>query len=277
MMIVFFAGRSYKTFLDINELMVFVILHNLNPLTDNSMKRNLLLLSVMLFAGTVFSQMTLSLSDSSGSMANDDTRTYQLPASTETIYAYAFITNNGATTMTVKVKKVELSLANGSTNTFCWGACFPPDVYVSPISIDIPAGGTNYFDFLTEYYPNATVGQSLIRYVFFDVNNPTDTVCFKVLYSTFPMGIGGETAGRAQLSAPYPNPSSEVVHFNYQSEMADARLVVVNMLGTKVADLMFTVKEGKITLPVAKLPQGVYFASLISGTERLQTQRFVVR
>jgi len=127
---------------------------------------------------------SLTLSDSLGPITNNSTKVIIGEPGDEYLKTYAFITNNSNLTLDVKVKKVELVMVPGTMSTFCWGNCYPPNIFISFDSIPIGPGQTNYFDFTGEYYPSMTTGSSLIRYVFFDKDNPADTVCFNTKFCT---------------------------------------------------------------------------------------------
>ena len=45
--------------------------------------------------------------------------------------------------MKVLVEKEIIQDLDGVMNSFCWGMCFGPDIFVSPDAIDIPAGEVN--------------------------------------------------------------------------------------------------------------------------------------
>jgi hypothetical protein len=81
-------------------------------------------------------------------------------------------------TKNVKVSKEEVNMVTGMTNVFCWGICYAPTVYVSPISISVTSGNTNS-DFSSHIMPSGNSGFSKIKYTFFDEVNPSDAVsCF---------------------------------------------------------------------------------------------------
>lgn len=91
------------------------------------MKKNLFLLffaGIITFSG---SSQSLTLSDSQGSIPNNSTVTLQGNSGSFEIVAYAYVTNNSATAIPVKVKKVELYLTPGTINTFCWRLCYCPN------------------------------------------------------------------------------------------------------------------------------------------------------
>jgi hypothetical protein len=127
---------------------------------------------------------SFTLSDSLGPIQNNYTKAINGEPGDDYLKTYAFVTNNSNLTLDVKVKKVEFIMVPGTMSTFCWGSCYPPNIFVSFDSIPIGPGQTNYFDFTGEYYPSMTTGSSLIRYVFFDKDNPADTVCFNTKFCT---------------------------------------------------------------------------------------------
>ena len=158
------------------------------------MRPLVIILISILFLQNLNSQ-SLTLSDSNGDIPNNsDVNYYGGPD--DLLTSYVFVTNNSAISIDVKVKKVELDIVPGSINYFCWGMCFPPEVYVSPYPISIASGETNDSDFSGDYMPNGAIGTSKIRYVFFDDNNPSDSVCVNVLYHIM---------GYPELTSIFPN------------------------------------------------------------------------
>lgn len=149
--------------------------------------KNVILITILSiwFVNSAKTQI-LSLSDSTGSIANNETIAEYGQPTSDLIISYMFVTNNTANNLNVKVKKVELYQVSGAMNVFCWGLCYPPDIYVSPDPLVIGPGMTNTSDFHGEFFPSGTTGASLLRYVFFDEAYPADSVCYNVKYSTEP-------------------------------------------------------------------------------------------
>ncbi len=103
------------------------------------------------------------------------------------ILSYALVHNTGDRDMDVLAKRNEIEIVPGTINELCWGACFPPDINVSPMSINIPAGGvTDPTTFNGHYKPQAQAGTSIIEYTFFDEDNPADSVSMTVFYVVTP-------------------------------------------------------------------------------------------
>ena len=90
----------------------------------------------------------------------------------------------------VKVRKTEISLVDGSVNTFCWGgSCFMPIVYTSPLSTKIGANTTDFTSFAGDYYPEGVNGTSIISYTFFNVQDEEDSVIVTAFYQVGTDGI----------------------------------------------------------------------------------------
>lgn len=221
--------------------------------------------------------MYLTLSDSLGALPNDTTIIKGGLPSVGEIITYLFVTNHSASTMHVKVKKVEVSLVDGSLNYFCWGLCYASNVYVSPYAVDIPSGATDNTSFSGHYSPNTTVGASTIRYVFFDQDTPTDTVCVNVYYDTFPAGIDNTIKNNSKINA-FPNPADNFTNFDYQYLLGiSASVKIRNILGSVVKEINLKDKEGKTTVATNELRDGIYFYSLIENGVSVSTKKLVVK
>lgn len=193
------------------------------------MKKRILLLASII-PSLIFAQ-SLSLSWQQGDIPNNSSITIPGIPSDPVLNSHIFVTNNTSSTIDVKVKKVELSLVAGSMNTFCWGICFPPDVYVSPDPLPIGPGATNTDDFIGDYFSNGNLGASIIRYVFFDSNNVTDTTCVNVIY---------DVSGTPQITAVAPD----------QGEQGDQLTVTISGQNTHFTQASQTVwfSQGSSTI-----------------------------
>jgi hypothetical protein len=225
-----------------------------------------------------YSQMSLSLSDSTGSVRNDSTIIRSgLPSDLE-ITSYIFIKNNKAADIQVKCKKVEMSLIQGTANYFCWGLCYGSNVYISPNPVTIAAGINNTLDFSGHYSPHDSIGESIIRYVFFDMNNPSDTVCFNVKYVTVHVGVNDISAVKENTVRLYPNPVNGTANFEYNVPAGtNAGIVIRDILGSVVREIPVSMASGKVTISTSDLPAGVYFYSLMEEGRPVTTGKLIVR
>lgn len=238
---------------------------------------SLCLAGITFFCG--YSQMNLTLSDSLGALPNDTTivRT-GVPTPHGEIESFIFVKNNSANTMSVKVKKVELSLIRGTLNYFCWGLCYQNTVYVSPDSVNIRSGETNKLDFSGHYTCQDSIGVSTIRYVFFDKDHPSDTACVNIQYDARPLGIGNLLSGNNNSITAYPNPADNFTNVIYNmTERTSASVVIRNILGAVVKEIFLNDREGKISVNTSDLGDGIYFYSLVENGFSKSTRKLVVK
>jgi hypothetical protein len=241
------------------------------------MKKYLLLASLTVVMAFIGYSQSLSLSDSTGQIANNSTIIkWGLPSADE-IVTFLNVTNNTSHAIPVKVKKVEIDVAEGSMNLFCWGLCFAPSVYVSPDPLTINANSTNTTDFSGHYTPNGAVAISVIRYVFFNSDNPSDSVCVNVMNDTYPSGIANKVIKPA-LSNAFPNPANGFTHFDYSiPEGTKASMVMRNVIGSTVKEMTIQSGSGRLTINTSDLTEGVYFYSFLVNGDPLFTKKIVVK
>ena len=98
------------------------------------------------------------------------------------LVAHFSVYNNSNETINVKVSKTEVDVDGHSENYFCWGNCFAPSVFDSPIPIEIGAGEMNTEDFHGDYNSNASIGESIILYTFYNEANPDDKTTVTIVF-----------------------------------------------------------------------------------------------
>lgn len=240
------------------------------------MKKYLLLFCLTCIAALITYSQSLQLSDSTGPIANNTTiLKYGLP-SAEGIVSFVFVKNTTADSISVKVKKVELMALHSTENVFCWGLCFAPEVFVSPDPIVIYAGRTDSLNFSGHYTPNGVIGISTIRYVFFDADNPSDTVCVNIDFSTYPQGIND--LSNVTLSNAFPNPANNAVSFSYSvPQNSLAKVIIRNVLGSIVKEVGITNNSGKLSLNTSEFVDGVYFYTFLVNGNSQVTKKLVIR
>jgi hypothetical protein len=241
------------------------------------MKKTVLFVLVALLTGFVGYSQSLTLADSTGPVANNATVTRRGHVSDDEIVSYLFVRNNTASPIYIFVKKVEISLIPGSTNSFCWGMCFPPNVYVSGDSILINGNTTDSISFSGHYSPVGSNGISTVRYVFFSHSNPSDTVCANIAYDALFDGAGKQTAKNI-LSGAFPNPANNTVNFEYSLNTGNSSTVTIrNLVGSVVRQSTLTGTEGKLSVITGDLPEGIYFYSLDVDGKAITTRKLIVR
>lgn len=245
----------------------------------NHMKRSLLSIFVLLFSSIAFSQ-SLSLSWADGPIEPGATIEVMGDPSDDLIRAEVVVTNNSSGALGIQAKKVinEGDTLAGTENTFCWGVCYPPFVYIGQVVVTIEAGASDdQFD--GDYSPKGIPGKSTISYVFFVTDNPDDSVGFTVVYNASPLGLEDHAFNSTFVSDAYPNPAATNVSIDYTlpKDTYSATVTISNLLGAKVKVISLTGNSGRVEMPVYDLENGIYFYTMIADNRLIGTRKFVVR
>ena len=105
-----------------------------------------LLLSILLTTiGVYLFSQSFILSYDGNTIPNGGSIMIMCDPGDEVVTGYIACTNDNAEALSVKTKKIiyEGDTLTGTSNYFCWGACFPPFIYVSPTSITIDPTNLN--------------------------------------------------------------------------------------------------------------------------------------
>jgi hypothetical protein len=246
------------------------------------MKKILLSVCLLSFAAIYGFSQSLSLSNASGPIvANSVVVQAGTPDSVELI-TYFNVKNTSGAAMDVMCKKVEFNMLDSTEITMCWGGgCYPSNTYISPNPSTIGAGETNT-EFVGHYsqiaFQHLKVGESVVRWVFYNRSNENDSVSVTVKYTSYPLGIDESIASQGTLSGFYPNPASVVANCNY-SVPAGSRgtLVVRDILGTSILTQDLEGSKGKATIRTENLNGGIYFCTLLVDGKISQTKKLIVK
>jgi hypothetical protein len=243
-----------------------------------------LILFLVLFSSAFYlsvrSQGSLSLQYIGGPIEPNSTVLIIGDPSDEPIKIDIQVTNHSSVALNVKVKKTIHAgdTLTGTTNTFCWGVCYPPNIYISPYSRTIEAGATSD-DFDGDYSPLGIIGMSTIMYTFFIEETPTDSVAVIVEFKASPTAVQEELLDKITFSNAYPNPSAEQVSFDYNlpEEISQAQLSISSILGAQVKQVTVTSSGNTVRIPVYDLQEGVYFYTLKADGKNLVTRKMIIQ
>lgn len=190
------------------------------------------------------------------------------------------LTNNSNTFKKITVERIVNSISPGHLELFCFGSgvtglCYPPGTDMSNGDDTINAGVTDH-SFKGTLKPMGVYGQTSLHYRFSDTDNPGDSVGVDVIWDvTTSIGENNQQFG---LSKPLQNPADAftVFNFNLQSNDATDKIVVFNMLGSKVKTMDVPGKSGALVLTTSDLKAGVYMVSYMSNGKVKDTCRLVV-
>ncbi|MPM33863.1 hypothetical protein SDC9_80444 [bioreactor metagenome] len=243
------------------------------------MKRNILLIclfSVLTLSSAYAQNLSLSY-ESSVLTPNETIYIWGDSGYYNTIYSHFKVTNNSSSAMDVLVRKTEISLQAGSENSFCWGTCYIPSVYVSPTAVNIGAGVSDSLSFSGDYKPQGVAGASTIMYTFFDKYNTNDSIAVIVVYNAGTASISDRPAS-VEFSNAFPNPASSFVNFNYELQgTSEADFVITDLLGSEIFSTKLQNEKNKLSVDVTNFNAGVYFYSLRVDGKLYFTRKLIVR
>ncbi len=174
-------------------------------------------------------------------------------------------------------RKIEMDVVESTSNYYCWNACFAPFIYLSPISIALQPGEETE-EFSGHYQPFTNAGITQMCYSFFDGANPNDSTYFYVNYFASSVGINDLTLVKPTISNAYPNPASSQVSFDYNlpANVSNTTINIHNLLGAKVRKVNLSGYNGKATVDVSDLKDGIYFYSIQIDNQVTETKRLVI-
>lgn len=241
--------------------------------------KKLLLVGFLMVTGLCFGYaQNISLTSKGVAVANGSTIDYSGHVDSM-IVAYIDVTNVGSAPIEIKVAKYDVFLLPGSMDTYCFaGSCYGGSTPVSTQSVVLnPAATDNSFS--GDYYPLGNVGVSSIRYVFFNVADPNDTVSVTIRYSGA-LSVNRPVEPLAGVSNPYPNPASDRVFFDYSpagDSGASRMLILRDMTGRVVREVTIPAGQGTIELDVSSVDSGIHFYSIMQGQQVLLTRKLVIK
>lgn len=159
----------------------------------------------------------------------------------------------------------------------CWGLCYADqqvNTWTAPSVQSLTAHDTNS-TFVGYMDDTGYVGCEIVRYVWYNSSNPTDSVWVLVKFCVSLTGVDQISANVLHISAPYPNPSGNSASFNYHINNT-ARLSVFNTIGQSVKQVTLTPAENKVTLNVSSMPAGLYICRLDANGASPVYQKLIV-
>ena len=202
---------------------------------------------------------------------------------TSDISSYISITNTSSTAIDVLVKRIDQNWSSFlDSNAICWQICFNSDVSVSPPTFALtvnPGDTVGKEGFVGHVYPDkdGMPHSGEITYVFFDMNNPSDSVAHTVRYEVTTTFDVPELMQRERLSV-FPNPARDNITLEYDlTGLGSASFELVNVVGNVVYHRDLPSADGSINLNISKLNRGVYFYVLRSGSDSIITRKLVIQ
>ncbi len=246
------------------------------------MKKLLSFLCLGSFVFTCVTAQNLKIIVPGGKNTLNDSTVTSLGLSNDVEFGPTFyVVNTTSNPMTVNVRRVVISAVTGTENEICWaGTCYGPGVNQSPNTETIGAHDTATLgnEFNGDYLPQGNVGTTVVHYIFFDVNNPTDTSGITVRYDATLTGVASIANNAIKFSAPYPNPANTFVTLNYgfTSSVQAANLKIFNLLGDCIQTIALDASKNKVGINVQAMPSGIYVCEVEASGCQPVYQKMIV-
>ncbi len=250
------------------------------------MKKILLLFSLT-FGLFIFSQaqnpITLSWN---GKTLGDTLVILDSPGNLGEFIFHAIIYNNTNNGMNIKVARNNIYIVENTENSFCWPTtCWSPLVDTSSDYGFIPAGGHSDSSEFSGHYRyndgsgNHMYGTSIVKYSFFNMDNPEIINTIIVKYSLGYVGIKENKFHGAKVSDIFPNPVSNVAMFNYNlgNNIKSGEVKIINLLGKVVKSIPLITQQGLLKIDVSDLHEGIYFYTISLNNNIFKTKKFIIK
>jgi hypothetical protein len=105
----------------------------------------------------------------------------------------------------------------------------------------------------------------------------SDTLSVTYLYDFGPTGIPEVTISKYAFHISGPNPANAITTFSYAlGKQKNARILISNLLGSKVAEVSLNAKSGTHTLALNDYKSGIYICSLIVEGSIVNSKKLIV-
>ncbi len=246
----------------------------------NTILKAALVLSSAFLVSTAFAQSHYE--DPNGNNVTGDTIDYWVPANGSHQTHFDHINTSGST-VTYKVQKTNTVITATAATWFCvyhnadpadlQSQCYIPNTTVSGNFI---TDSSSFNQLLCDFSAGSTFGITIVRYKFYDVNNPNDTAVLHLRYNVTPVGIA--ESHNAILGEPYPNPATN--NFSVAYSFADnigGTVNVTDLTGKVVYTLSLAPQNGILNIETSSWAKGVYMLSLTDENGMAARRKIVVQ
>ena len=245
------------------------------------MKRHIysLLMFCAIITATPAMSQSLQLSDASGIIPNGTIFHVWGVTNTTMNFEGIHVKNISSDSVTIKSKKIENGLLPGTQCYMCFaGPCYTESVYISLLSSTITPNSIDS-SFSGHYWPANVLGESIVTFVFFNINNSNDSAWVVVHFNATPLVINEPAIAKAEISNPYPNPAINYTSFKYSfpENTLHAQFVLRDILGSPVKEIEIDNPEGRLFVNTTDIKSGIYFYSFYVDDKLILTKRLIVR
>jgi hypothetical protein len=194
------------------------------------------------------------------------------------ISVYFDLKNISGSTIYCKAKKIENNLLSGSKVSMCFaGHCYLSNTFITPNQDTILPDSLDK-TFTGDYNVNGNIGMSIITFVFFRTNNPSDSAFVTVQFNGTGVGLNAINNEVFEISNPYPNPASSHTSFNYSfSENTSASFTLSDITGNIIREIPIYNTQGVLDVSTNDISEGIYFYSFYMDGKMLMTKKLLIQ
>jgi len=190
------------------------------------------------------------------------------------------IQNPGKTSKILGIRKISDDLSIGQESSICWNGACVTDNGTIPFRIEIPAGAANV-EIQSLLQAGLTARTNQVKYVFYDIDNPTDVVIVPVQFEVEEpikedMVFNND---RISVKRVFPNPVNQDAFIEYElfDTETKAKVVIHNILGTNIKEYKLPPIENRLRLDLHNLSDGIYFYTLYLDNHSILTNKLIVK
>ncbi len=191
------------------------------------------------------------------------------------------VKNVSGSTLTLRIERVKVLELAGTEDYLCWGAnpltgaCYsaslvsPENPFISPDASDMENEAIGWLS--THHMTLGVSGCAQYRYYVINGDGTRlDSIDVKFCST---VGISEETS-KVSVTA-FPNPTSGLLTVTLQKNAPQVKFALCNVIGESVMSV--NLSEGQNLLNLEKLPNGVYFYSILTEGHVIETKKLMIR
>jgi hypothetical protein len=204
----------------------------------------------------------------------------ELNAGDENMHQEFDIANISGATLNLRIERIKITELEGTQDYLCWGAnpetgaCYsagavsPENPFITPDASDLDDGARGWL--ATYHVTNGNHGCAQYRYYVINEDGiRLDSV--DVLYCST---VSIEEDLKVTVAV-YPNPAADFVNVVMENDHNNVDFTLYNILGEALVTAKLNAGTNEVGLN--KLPNGVYFYSILKDGNILETKKLIVR
>lgn len=163
-------------------------------------------------------------------------------------------------------------LEDDASLAVCWGACNMPWEFGRLVEV-VTSGG--FMEMKFDFNNPAKNGVTVLNCQFIDETTEAVVYEFTIKLTVGPQSI--ETPALNHLKA-YPNPASTdfYVNHDFSSNVRNAQITLINILGVTVKEEQITNLTGTTHIDISALPAGIYFYAIKADGKVVETKKMII-